>query len=509
MEASVGMSTAAPPAIGYFVPDDPALSSSSTTEAELGPHDDHSDSFFTRRNVYRAEDRVNSARLFGIHAAPVRGNVAAGHSFAVASGFADAGSDDLGGGDLGAYAEAGAGLGGRSKASAESDTEVRYHVTIAPGTTGLAPGSPIEGLRWEFGAHGALDLYGHTFPSATAASGGASFTATLYRQHGAICGPGAIVCPHGAVAARASLGLGASIVDLTPADPGDPTGQVTSQFDWSAMRNTGALRAGEVFHSGNSANPNVGGAEVAQDQDFSRSIAFDTGSPPFALDGIDFNATVGETLALEVNLTVTAAVGGGGGNAEGLARLDFFHTVRNRVFDPQQRGVEITFDIDPLPATSSTTTTTSVTTTTLLPCGPSSTCDDGDPCTVDACDATAGCESRPVTANDLGSQVPACSAQPVPTVVGRKLAQGCTRTSKGLAAGTTKPAKRQFAKALRVFAQAAQAAGRAKRRVSPDCRHALRSFFAETRAYVGRLERNVRAPSAEPAPPRYSAGARD
>lgn len=310
----------------YGFPDDvPGLVSDDDSQALLGPHGDHDDAEFVRDRVYRGDERVNASRHFGSQGA-ARGSIEAGHSISVTSGWADAGSTELG-----ASAEAHAGSLGGSVGGAATDTAIEKRITILPGTSGLADGTLVTGLRWVFGGQGSLEVGGRSFPADSAASASVSFDLLVRRGPTGTCGP--FDCPHGALAVAAELSTGLSAADADPALPAGVTARVTRHDSWSASWNAGDLKAGEVFTSG-SETVDVGAPVTDEDVAILRSVSAHTGAPPLALDSIEFEANVGETLVVEMELDVGAAVDGWGhGDA------DAFDTFSGHVEDPQGRGL--------------------------------------------------------------------------------------------------------------------------------------------------------------------------
>lgn len=319
------ISRAGAPAIYGFPGGIPGLVSDDDFETPLGPHGDHDDTEFVRDRVYRDGERVNAGRSFG-PPGTARGTIEAGHSISVTSGWADAGSEELGG-----SAEAHAGSLGASVGGAVVDAQIEKRITIASGTSGLADGTLVTGLRWVFGGQGSLEVGGRSFPNDSTANASVSFDLLVRRGATGTCGP--FDCPHGALAVAAELSTGLAVVDADPALPAGVTARVTRHDSWSASWNAGALKGGEEFTSG-SGTVDVGAPVTDEDVAILRSVGVDTGAPPFALDSIEFEANVGETLVVEMELDVAAAVDGWGhGDA------DAFDTFAGHVEDPQGRGL--------------------------------------------------------------------------------------------------------------------------------------------------------------------------
>ena len=121
----------APANFGFPI-DSPDLVSSDDTETPLGIHDDHEDTAFVRDRLYRSDERVNASHRFG-GSGTARGSIEEGHSISVTTGYADAGSNEMGG-----WAEASAGPLGSGDASGVSSMKIEKKITISPGASGLA-----------------------------------------------------------------------------------------------------------------------------------------------------------------------------------------------------------------------------------------------------------------------------------------------------------------------------------------------------------------------------------
>ncbi len=120
-------------------------------------------------------------------------------------------------------------------------------------------------------------------------------------------------------------------------------------------------------------------------------------------------------------------------------------------------------------------------------------CDDGDVCTVDACDAVAGCTHTRLGYGDAMAAVdailfvPGCAGERVPRRIGRLL--GRARTLLGRARGTGRPkAARLVARAERKLRLAFGTARRAGRRgLAPGCAGPLADVIADAMARAGCL----------------------
>ncbi len=127
-----------------------------------------------------------------------------------------------------------------------------------------------------------------------------------------------------------------------------------------------------------------------------------------------------------------------------------------------------------LPPTTTTTIPGGTVTTTTLPCSPAS-CDDGDPCTTDAC--TPGCTRTPKSGGEGmtcafrgGLQVVACAGQKVPKAIGKQFTSAGKQADQA-AATSGKKARKRAKRALALLKLAEKAATKAK--VSAECRNSL------------------------------------
>ena len=316
--------TGAPANFGFPL-DSPDLVTNDDSETLIGPHDDHEDATFLRDQLYRNDERVNASRSFG-GSGTARGSIEAGHSISVSTGYADAGSNELGG-----FAEAYAGFLGSSTASAVSSMKIEKRITISPGDSGLAAGDLVTGLRWVFDGDGTLEVGGKSYPNTSASSAAVAIDLDILRGPTGRCGD--FDCPQGAIAVLASLSTGLAFQDADPALPAGVTALVSRHDSWSASNNTGNLKAGAVFESG-SETVYVGLAITEEDAAIARVEAVHTGAAPLNLDEIEFEANVGETLTVRMDLDVYGVVEGWG-----YGESDFFGSFDGHVEDPLARGL--------------------------------------------------------------------------------------------------------------------------------------------------------------------------
>mgnify|MGYP003487581199 CR=1 FL=1 len=327
--------TGAPANFGFPV-DSPDLVTNDDSETVIGPHDDHEDATFMRDRLYRNDERVNASHSFG-GSGTARGSIEAGHSISVSTGYADAGSNELGG-----YAEAYAGFLGSSSASAVSSMKIEKKITISAGDSGLAPGDLVTGLRWVFDGDGILDVGGKSHPNDSNSSAAVSIDLDVLRGPTGRCGD--FDCQQGAIAVLASLSTGLAFQDTDPALLDGVTARVTRHDSWSASNNIGNLKAGAVFTSG-SETVEVGLPITEEDAAISRVEAVHTGAAPLNLDEIEFEANVGETLTVRMDLDVYGVVEGWG-----YGESDFFGSFDGHVEDPLARGLDFVSSV-PVPET--------------------------------------------------------------------------------------------------------------------------------------------------------------
>lgn len=324
--------------LGYFELSDPDLVSH--TETLTPAVDGTGDVMAEYTYLYRDSVRVNAGHFGGGAVIPFP---MPGHSYAKASGYADAGASTLGGyTNMGAFAYVFAG-DSASTASAISNTKIEFTFVIGAGGSGAAAGDPATGLRWAFGTDGDLSVWGTTDPQRTATSASGEFHAMILRGPTGLCGPFLLDCQRNAYAASVDLSTSIVAQSRTPNSPGDPTGQVTRDRQWDARNNSTLWGGGTLITQGGEYNELVGLAHGENDP-LAYGSGIHTGGFPLGLDFIDFDATVGETLKLTADLTAAASLGGVGG-----ADADMFGSFSTRVFDPLGRGYDISFSMAPVP----------------------------------------------------------------------------------------------------------------------------------------------------------------
>lgn len=337
---------------GYFNYTDPTLVRS---ESDIFPstygHDDCHDEEFQDLNVYQDPVRVNHEHRFcmpgteGFIICAYNYYPHLPHSDATATGFASAGRLRLG-----AYSEATDALfleqidyvGRGTQSQSEADASFRNRFTILPGNSGLPAGAPVR-LRWHFRLHGSTQATGRTFPQKTGTLADVNFGAKVVRGI-EVCQPedGRIFCSH---PSAAEFGLRAHTEgqDSDPNNPFTPdeTGNISHYLDWSAYNNLGQ-QLGTLLR-----DRIVYGREESDAHMFG-SFPVDSDS---LVSSLEFEATVGETLEIRADLSTLAIVGGGAGSSSGgtlgSTRNDFFGTFNNSVVDPENRGLQLAFEIPP------------------------------------------------------------------------------------------------------------------------------------------------------------------
>ena len=312
------------PANFGFPADSPDLVTNGDFETLIGIHGDHEDARFVRDRLYHDEERVNASHSFG-GSGTARGNIEAGHSISVTTGYADAGSNELGG-----WAEAYVGSLGSADAAGTTSMRIEKRITIQPGDSGLAAGELVTGLRWVIDGHGILEVGGRSYPNDSAASASVSFDILMLRGPTGTCG--AFDCIHGALAISLDLTTSLAVADVTPVQPGDPSARLIRHDTWTASNNIGGFAA-HILDSGTT-EVELGLPVTQEDVSVGRSEGVDTGADPLFRDAIEFEANVGETLKLTMSLDLYASLGGWG-NAES----DFFSSFDGHVEDPLARGL--------------------------------------------------------------------------------------------------------------------------------------------------------------------------
>ena len=128
-------------------------------------------------------------------------------------------------------------------------------------------------------------------------------------------------------------------------------------------------------------------------------------------------------------------------------------------------------------------------------CNPGN-CDDGDPCTADACDASAGCVHPPIegvtgatcVCQRTAPQV--CAGRSIPKALATKASKACTLLGK--AAGASKPKKvsKLLKQASKLWKGGLRLVGKSKVRqaLTPECASALAGTYGDA---IGRATRAV------------------
>jgi hypothetical protein len=307
-----------------FPLESPELLENDDSETALGIHGDHDDTAYTRDRLYGGDERINATHDFGPDAA--RGSIEAGHSISVTTGYADAGSEVLGG-----FAETNAGsLGPTSVGAAVAEERIEKRITISPGESGLADGTLVTGLRWVLHGAGTLEVSGRTHPADSASSSAATLDITVSRGPTGTCG--AFDCGQGAIAVMVHSQTSLSFQDENPALPAHRSGRVRRHDTWSAHNNVGGTMSALIDSDTTEFEPGL--SITDEDAHVRRVESVVLGEISPVLDEIEFEANVGETLKVEMELQLAASVGGWGSGES-----DFFGTFAGHIEDPQGRGL--------------------------------------------------------------------------------------------------------------------------------------------------------------------------
>lgn len=206
--------------------------------------------------------------------------------------------------------------------------------------------------------------------------------------------------------------------------------------------------------------------------------------PPGEL-GITFGGSAGVNIqrVSDTLITVVTPL-----HAEGSTMV---RMTMNGVTIPRYGRRTYTFseDVPPSSSTSSTTTTSTTTTTTsTLQC---STCDDGDPCTLDYC-ITGGCGHHQAdNLIDVVDDTGDCVWQFVPVRIGDRFVQACQLVTQGKAEEIPIIKRRLFKAAVSVFTRAlraTQAAGsRLDSGINLTCATTLETLLEDARTEARRL----------------------
>jgi hypothetical protein len=306
---------------GYFPVSDPTLVSQSNSASPKGTHNDHEDSYYFNSRVYRDEVRVNGSRVMCSVLAPCGLSLEEGHSYAWASGHADASTLSLGVyGNTGSYR---APFG-----ESFSRAEVSNSFTIMPGTSGLAAGTLVT-LAWNFNIVGNMSFSATTYPESSLAFADFSAGASIQR--------GIQECEFEGCWSPDAAGFGISIdaqaYDVNP-QYWNEIGYAFTDKDWSAWTNTG-LQQYESENPWIEYRPGDLGPGVG----FGWSAAADVDTRSFAPAGMTFQAEIGETLTVDAHM-MQYLTSSGMGSVSG----DFFHTL-SFDFLTVTPGIQLSFAI--------------------------------------------------------------------------------------------------------------------------------------------------------------------
>lgn len=335
---------------GYFVAQNPTLVCSESFEGPDGFDINGIPLFdFAFKNCYRDNARVNSPNRVLCPAGFCGLALENGESFATASGFADAGARSLG-----AFSETVA--VGASFGQATADSGFRNRFTVSPGTSGLPPGTPVT-LRWPLRFKGLSEVSGPTPPKLGGALASFDLTARILRQRVCQLQHGEFFCfnPEAArfdVSTKTSASSGLTVFPGTFAE-------TERELSWNATNNLGQQFGSRISQITDPTAPPAacvppcadlgppGTSGIAPNGDMVGSVSVDTTSSPISLPFVDFEALVGETLEIRADLFTFATLKGGSS-----ASNDAFNTFDSDIVDPENRGLQIVFEILPLTSNS-------------------------------------------------------------------------------------------------------------------------------------------------------------
>lgn len=295
---------------GYYPVADPSRLYLTKTSTPFLPHEGHQDLKETRDAFYRSPTAVNQAKVLSTCTVNCAGVGDTGHSTARASGYADTAQLKVGG-----FASA-ANSGVAAGALAHSRSTVTTTFTVEAGTSGLANGTPVA-MDWLYHLEGTTILSGRTFPEPTSAAASVTSRSMIRRAYSS----GEAAEPLASVEMR----LDGLLTHSIPNAASGTTANFSGRQQWTGYGNLGfedsALLDYDHDYSG-------------EDYDISRKITIDSRTGIFGLDRIPFQALVGETLAIELDLNLLSVVSGGvqpGSSHHGTAWNDYFGTLKSQI----------------------------------------------------------------------------------------------------------------------------------------------------------------------------------
>ena len=314
---------------GYYPAADPTRVYLNKTSTPFFPHGEHQDLKETQDAFYRSPTAVNKARVLNSCTVNCASVGETGHSSARASGYADVEQLKVGG--FAAAANSGVAAG----ALAHSQSTVTTTFTIEAGSSGWANGTPVA-LDWLYRLEGTTILSGRTYPAPTSASASVTSRSMIRRAFSS----GEAAEPLASV----EMSLNGLLTHSFPQGGSSATANFSGRQQWSGYGNLGFEQSALLDYDHD---------YTGEDIDISRKIVIDSRTGIFGLDRIPFQALVGETLTIELDLNLLSMVSGGvqlGSSHRGAAWNDYFGTLKSQIelSGPYQgSGLKIQFSAPP------------------------------------------------------------------------------------------------------------------------------------------------------------------
>lgn len=295
---------------GYYPATDPTRVYLNKTTTPFFPHDGHQDLKETQDAFYRSPTAVNKGKVLDTCSVNCASVGETGHSSARASGYANVQQLKVGG-----FANA-ENSGVAAGALAQSHSTVTTTFKVESGTSGLANGTPVA-LDWLYHLEGTTILSGRTNPAPTSATASVTSRSSIQRQFSSGEGEDQL--------ASVEFKLDGVLTNSIPTEYSDATGNFSGRQQWTGYGNMGFQDSALLDYDYNYAG---------EDADISRKIAIDSRTGIFGLDRIPFQALVGETLVIRLDLDLLSMVSGGvqlGSSHRGKSWNDYFGTLASQV----------------------------------------------------------------------------------------------------------------------------------------------------------------------------------
>ncbi|MCX6594053.1 MAG: PEP-CTERM sorting domain-containing protein [Acidobacteria bacterium] len=295
---------------GYYPVADPTRVYMSKTTTPFFEHDGHQDLKETQDALYRSATAVNKPKVLDACSVNCASVGVTGHSSARASGYANAETLKVGG-----FANAET-SGVAAGALAQSRSTVTATFKVDAGSSGLADGTPVA-LDWLYHLEGTTILSGRTYPEPTSASASVTSRSAIRRQYSSGEGDDQL--------AAVDFRLDAMLRNSIPGGSSDATANFSGRQIWSGYSNLGFEDSALLDYDQD---------YLGEDVDISRRVHIDSRTGIFGLDKIPFQALVGETLVIELDLDVLSSVSGGaqlGSGHRGKSWNDYFGTLASQV----------------------------------------------------------------------------------------------------------------------------------------------------------------------------------